>query len=78
MNHLDGICWLSISLLCLVFASLCTLRFLAKGYKNAEIIELTGLSINTIRSHTKAAYQKLEVGNMMDAVLRARELGLIE
>lgn len=54
------------------------LELLAKGYKNAEIIELTGLSINTIRAHTKVAYQKLEVNNMMDAVLRARELGLIE
>jgi len=54
------------------------LEFLAKGYKNAEIVELTGLSLNTIRSHTKAAYQKLGVGNVMDAVLRARELELID
>ncbi len=54
------------------------LELLAKGYKNAEIVELTGLSINTIRTHTKTAYQKLEVGTAMDAVLRARELELIE
>jgi LuxR family maltose regulon positive regulatory protein len=53
------------------------LELLAKGYKNAEIVTLTGLSINTIRSHTKIVYQKLEVNNAMDAVLRARELGLI-
>jgi len=53
------------------------LELLAKGYKNAEIVKLTGLSINTIRVHTKVAYQKLEVNNAMDAVLRARELGLI-
>lgn len=54
------------------------LELLAKGHKNAEIIELSGLSINTIRSHTKVVYQKLEVNNVMDAVLRAKELGLIE
>ncbi len=54
------------------------LELLARGYKNAEIVELTGLSINTIRSHTKTAYQKLEVNTAMDAVLRARELGLID
>lgn len=54
------------------------LELLGKGYKNAEIIELTGLSINTIRVHTKIAYQKLEVSNAMDAVLRARELELID
>jgi len=54
------------------------LEFLAKGYKNAEIVEMTGLSLNTIRSHTKVIYQKLEVNTAIDAVLRARELELIE
>jgi LuxR family maltose regulon positive regulatory protein len=54
------------------------LELLAKGYKNADIVELTGLTINTIRSHTKIAYQKLEVNNVMDAILRARELELID
>lgn len=54
------------------------LELLAKGYKNAEIVAYTGLSINTVRYHTKIAYQKLEVKNVMDAILRARELGLIE
>lgn len=54
------------------------LELLAKGYKNAEIIALTGLSINTIRSHTRAIYQKLEVSSAMDAVFRARELELID
>ncbi len=54
------------------------LELLAKGYKNAEIVEMTGLSINTIRSHTKVAYQKLEVNSVYDAVLRARELELID
>jgi len=53
------------------------LELLAKGYKNAEIVQLTGLSMNTIRYHTKMAYQKLEVHTAMDAVIRARELGLI-
>lgn len=53
------------------------LELLAKGYRNAEIVEMSGLSINTIRSHTKTAYQKLEVNNVLDAVTRAKELGLI-
>ncbi len=54
------------------------LELLAKGYRNAEIVALTGLSINTIRSHTKILYQKLEVNTAVDAVFRARELELIE
>lgn len=54
------------------------LELLAQGYKNADIVEMTGLSLNTIRSHTKVVYQKLDVNSAMDAVLRARELELIE
>lgn len=53
------------------------LEFLAKGYKNAEVVELTGLSINTVRYHTKMAYQKLNVNNVMDAVIKAKDLELI-
>lgn len=54
------------------------LELMAKGCKNAEIVEITELSLNTIRTHTKIAYQKLKVNNTMDAVLRARELKLID
>jgi len=54
------------------------LEFLAKGYKNSEIVEQTGLSLNTIRTHTKIAYQKLEVNNSLDAIVRAKQLGIIE
>lgn len=53
------------------------LELLAKGHKNTEIVAVTGLSLNTIRTHTKAVYQKLEVNNAMDAILRAKELGII-
>jgi LuxR family maltose regulon positive regulatory protein len=54
------------------------LELLSQGYKNAEISEMTGLSIPTIKTHTSLAYKKLEVNNAMDAVLKAREIGLIE
>lgn len=54
------------------------LAYLAKGYKNMEISEMTGLSIPTIKTHTSLAYKKLEVNNAMDAVLKARELGWID
>jgi LuxR family maltose regulon positive regulatory protein len=54
------------------------LELLAQGYKNAEIVAITGLSLNTIRTHTKIVYQKLEVNNAMDAIVRAKQLGMIE
>jgi len=54
------------------------LSLLSKGHKNAEIIEITGLTLNTIREHTRVAYGKLEVNNAMDAVIKAKHLGLLE
>ena len=51
---------------------------LSLGYRGTAIAELTGLSLSTVKSHLTAAYRKLEVNNAMDAVIRARELGLIE
>ncbi|MDR0293530.1 MAG: LuxR C-terminal-related transcriptional regulator [Oscillospiraceae bacterium] len=53
-------------------------ELLAKGYKRESIIEKTGLSLNTVKSHTRIAYEKLGVGNAADAVMKARELGLVE
>ena len=54
------------------------LELLSKGYKNAEIVEISGLSLNTIRTHTKIIYQKLEVGNVSDAVAKAKQLGILK
>lgn len=54
------------------------LSLLSQGYKNAEISDITGLAIPTIKSHTSIAYHKLGVNNALDAVLKARELGFID
>lgn len=54
------------------------LELLAAGYKYKEIMELTELTIHTVKSHAAAAYRKLDVNNSMDAVLKARELRLME
>jgi LuxR family maltose regulon positive regulatory protein len=53
------------------------LTLLGKGYSNAMIVAETGLKITTVKTHTAIAYQKLGVNNAMDAVLKARDLGLI-
>jgi len=54
------------------------ITLLSRGYSNAMIIEETGLKLSTIRTHTMLAYEKLEVNSALDAVLKARTLGLIE
>jgi LuxR family maltose regulon positive regulatory protein len=53
------------------------IELLAQGYKNSEIVEKTGLSINTIKTHTRLAYDKLGANNVTDAVLYAKEQGII-
>lgn len=53
------------------------LELLARGLRNAEIAEETGLTLPTVKSHVQAAYRKLDVHTAPDAVLRARELGLL-
>ena len=53
------------------------LALLARGLRTPEIAEQTGLAIPTVKSHTDAAYKKLGVHNAMDAVLKAREQGLL-
>jgi len=53
------------------------LELLAGGNSNAQIVEMTGLKLNTIRTHTKLAYEKLGVNNVMDAIVRAKQLGIL-
>ncbi|WP_180326510.1 LuxR C-terminal-related transcriptional regulator [Raoultibacter phocaeensis] len=53
-------------------------EYLARGYRNAEIAEETGLSVRTVKTHLFYAYQKLGVSNALDAVREARRLELIE
>ncbi len=53
------------------------LRLLASGRSNKEIAGTLHLSPNTIKTHIARLYEKLEAARRTDAVLRARELGLI-
>jgi LuxR family maltose regulon positive regulatory protein len=52
------------------------LRLLADGLTNAEIAQRLYLSPNTLKAHTQNIYSKLDVHSRVQAVNRARELGL--
>ena len=54
------------------------INLLSQGYKNAEIVSMTGLSLSTVKTHTQLAYGKLGVNNSADAVMEAKRRGLIE
>lgn len=54
------------------------LDLLSKGYKNERIAQEMGLDIMTVRGHLTKAYRKLGVHTGIEAVVKARELGVIK
>ena len=56
---------------------LTVLRLLPTMMSNSEIAADLFFSVNTVKTHLKSIYRKLEVGRRRDAVQRARELSLI-
>jgi predicted transcriptional regulator len=54
------------------------LRLVAEGLTNPEIGARLYLSRHTVKEYLSHAMRKLEVGNRIEAVRRATELGLIE
>ena len=59
-------------------AELAVLRLLETNLSSREIGERLHLSPNTVKSHLRALYRKLGVGNRSDAVARADSLGLLD
>lgn len=54
------------------------LELLAEGHGNKEIRHRLGIAERTVRAHLTELFQLLGVHGRMPAVIRARELGLIE
>lgn len=53
------------------------LALIAGGRSNKEIAQKLNLSPNTVKTHIARLFEKLEAGRRTEAILRARELGLI-
>ena len=53
------------------------LNYLPTLMSNAEIARSMHLSVNTVKTHLKALYRKLNVDRRRDAVVRARQLELL-
>ena len=53
------------------------LGLLAAGHSNKEIARRLDVSPNTVKTHVAKLYEKLEAKRRTEAILRARELGMI-
>ena len=53
------------------------LEFLVKRYSNQEIADALVVAPNTVRAHLVRLFEKLGADNRRDAVIKAREYGLI-
>ena len=52
------------------------LRLIAEGLSNAAIAARLGLSIKTVQNHISSIFNKLQVADRAQAIVRAREAGL--
>jgi ATP/maltotriose-dependent transcriptional regulator MalT len=52
------------------------LRLIAAGLPNKDIARRLGITLNTVKTHAKNTYSKLDVSSRTAAAARARELGL--
>jgi LuxR family maltose regulon positive regulatory protein len=53
------------------------LRLIAEGLSNQEICERLFLALDTVKGHNRRIFDKLQVQRRTEAIVRARELGLI-
>jgi DNA-binding CsgD family transcriptional regulator len=56
---------------------LTVLQELAAGRSNKEIARRLGISPETVKTHVARLYERLEARRRVDAINRARELGLV-
>lgn len=54
-----------------------TLRQIGRGHSYAQIATLMGVSMSTIQTHVRSLYRKLGAHSKMQAVLKAKDHGLI-
>jgi LuxR family maltose regulon positive regulatory protein len=53
------------------------LRLIEQGFSNQEIADRLFLALSTVKGYTRTLFEKLQVQRRTEAVVRARELGLL-
>ena len=53
------------------------LKYIQQGFHNKDIAQVLYISNNTVKSHIKNIYLKINVDNKVQAVLKGKEFGYI-
>lgn len=54
------------------------LNYLVKGLNNEEISNNIHISVHTTKAHLESIYEKLDVHNRVQAVIKAIQLGVVK
>ena len=54
------------------------LYYLARGYKNNEIGQELNISVHTVKAHLETIYEKLDVTNRVQAVIKALQIDCLD
>jgi DNA-binding NarL/FixJ family response regulator len=65
------------SLVALTKTEIRVLALLGRGHSNKEIAKELDCSVKTVKNHLNSIFQKLEVSNRTEAVVKGIEMGLI-
>lgn len=61
----------------LTIREIATLKLLGENLSNQEIADMLFVSLNTVKTHLKNIFLKLEVSHRSEAVIKAKEMGLM-
>jgi LuxR family maltose regulon positive regulatory protein len=53
------------------------LKLIAAGYSNKEIADRSFISLDTVKTHVRHIFEKLDVNTRLQAMLRAKALKLL-
>jgi len=54
------------------------MRLMCQGHSRSKIAELMGLNPSGVKSHTTLIYKKLDVSGSLEAIIKIRELKILE
>ena len=62
----------------LTLMEISVLQGISRGLTNAQMCQELNLKLPTVKSHIYSLYKKLDVNSRVQAILKGKELGIVE